>query len=389
MDRVTRGGDAVLEVTTDELARLLESGDGVHVVDVRAPDQVALGRVEPVPAGRFHAVPGARLLEASSLEPLGLAAGTPAVVVCARGVTSARAAAHLSALGCPARSLRGGMAAWMALTVPRDVAPPPTLDRLVQFDRPGKAALGHLLVSDGEALVIDPPRGAGAYVEVARQAGARIVGVADTHVHADYISGAAALSRALGVPYHLHPADAVYPYDGTPGRLDFQPLRDGDGIRVGRSRVRVRHTPGHTEGSVTYMVDDAVALTGDFVFVDSIGRPDLAGRTAEWAAKLEASLAAARRDWPRGLLVLPGHYATESERRADRTVAATFGELLGSNAVLRLEGEAFVRWVVAREARFPEVYRRIKALNVGLLVVDDLEADEIDNGKNACAVGGG
>jgi acyl-CoA synthetase (AMP-forming)/AMP-acid ligase II len=57
-------------VTTDELARLLESGDGVHVVDVRAPDQVALGRVEPVPAGRFHAVPGARLLESAVREYL-------------------------------------------------------------------------------------------------------------------------------------------------------------------------------------------------------------------------------------------------------------------------------------------------------------------------------
>jgi glyoxylase-like metal-dependent hydrolase (beta-lactamase superfamily II) len=66
-------------------------------------------------------------------------------------------------------------------------------------------------------------------------------------VHADYISGAPALAAYLRVPYYLHPRDSFYPYDGTPGRIDFRPIGDGDGIEFGRGALQVVHTPGHTE----------------------------------------------------------------------------------------------------------------------------------------------
>jgi glyoxylase-like metal-dependent hydrolase (beta-lactamase superfamily II) len=324
----------------------------------------------------------------TSLAAAGLDPAIPMAVVCGRGHDSRVVAEHLNALGAEARSLRGGMTAWMMLALPREVPAPPSLDRVVQMDRIGKGALGYVLVSGGEALVVDPPRDPSAYLQVIEDSGAGVVGVADTHVHADYISGAPDLARALGVPYYLHPADAVYPYDGTPGRLAFEAVADGDTITIGRAEVHVRHTPGHTEGSVTYLVDD-VALTGDFLFVASIGRPDLAGKTREWTLRLWESLEMVRRDWDPRARILPAHYASDAERNGDRSVGARLEGLLRENPVLRLgEREAFVAWIQGHTVSFPEAYRTIKAVNVGLVTVDDARANELEVGRNECALGG-
>jgi glyoxylase-like metal-dependent hydrolase (beta-lactamase superfamily II) len=358
------------------------------VVDVRAPTHVATGRIEPVPDERFHNIVGSQLISRQSLASTGIAPDMPVAVVCGNGNDSRVLALHLNRLGCEARSLRGGMAAWMMLALPRQLDTPPSIERLVQFDRVGKGALGYLIVSDGEALVVDPPLDAGVYLEAADDAGARIVAVADTHVHADYISGAPAVAKRLGVPYYLHPADAVYPYDGTPGRLEFQPLEDGATISVGRVTVRAMHTPGHTEGSVTYLIDDSVALTGDFVFIESIGRPDLAGKVSEWTAQLWESLEAAKREWSADLMIYPGHYGDEAERRADRSVGASFGALLTENEALRFsDRQKFTAWVEGKAASFPDAYRKMKVINVGLLAVSPEEAEELEAGKAECAVG--
>jgi len=376
------------EITAEGLARALEAGEALQVVDVRNPARVAAGRIDLVPAGRFHNVVGSKLRASAGLDDTGLDPALPAVVVCGHGNDSRVTAAHLRALGLEASSLTGGMAAWMSLAIARELAPPASLDRLVQFDRVGKGGLTYLLASDGEALVIDPPRDLAPVLEAANATGARIVGVADTHVHADYISGAPALARASGAPYWLHPADSSYAYDGTPGRLAYSPLQDGTTLRVGRATLAVRHTPGHTEGSVSLLLGDSHAFTGDFVFVDSLGRPDLGDRAPEWAQTLWRSVERAKREWPASALVLPAHYSSERERRADRTIAAPFGELLRANAALAIADRAtFLAWA-GRPAAFPEAYRVIKAVNVGLRELTEREADELELGRNECAVSG-
>ncbi len=377
------------EIAPGELARALEANAPIQVVDVRAPRRLAAGRIEPVPESRFHNIVGSRLVRHRRLEDAGLDPEIPIAVVCGHGNDSRTLARHLNRLGGRARSLQGGMAAWMQLVLPRPVAAPPSLDRLVQLDRVGKGALGYALLSGGEALLVDPPLAADAYRRVLAEQGARLVGVADTHVHADYVSGAPALAREFGVPYHLHPADTVYPYDNTPGRLDVRPIADGDRLVVGRCRVRVVHTPGHTEGSVTYVIDDGVALTGDFLFVQSIGRPDLAGRTVDWTPRLWASVERARSEFPPDLVIRPAHYAGEPEREPDRSVGRTFARLLSENVALQFrDGAAFARWVEQQAGSFPESYRTIKAINVGLHPIDPIEVEALEFGKNECALGG-
>src|SRR5258705_10722831 len=97
-------------------------------------------------------------------------------------------------------------------------------------------------------------------------------------MHADYLSGARAASDRWGVLYLVHADDAISPYDGTPGRFAHQAWWDGDTIVFGRAPLRAAHGPGHALGSVARLADDGLALTGAFLFLRSVGRPDLGGQ---------------------------------------------------------------------------------------------------------------
>ncbi len=377
------------EIDAQELVDRIDGGQDLQIVDVRAPHRVAAGRIDLVQTGRFHNIVGSSLIKITDPRDLGIDTAIPVTVVCGRGNDSRVLALHLNHLGFDARSLTGGMSAWMSLATPRELPVTPSLDQFYQFDRVGKGALGYVLVSDGQAVIVDPPRDFEPFLLVTEELEAKVVAVFDTHVHADYISGATALSRFLGVPYYLHADDAVYPYDGTPGRLEFTPLQDGDSVTFGRSALHVVHTPGHTEGSLTYTVDDAAAFTGDFLFVGSIGRPDLAGKAAAWAEQLWLSLTAAKERWPPNMGIYPAHYSGDSERTASRTVAGRFGDMLDNNRSLRFENRAdFLQWIDSANTPFPEAYARIKAVNVGLISVTDVEAEELELGRNECALGG-
>ncbi|MGH7675683.1 MAG: MBL fold metallo-hydrolase, partial [Gemmatimonadales bacterium] len=225
------------------------------------------------------------------------------------------------------------------------------------------------------------------YDAVLAQLGLRPVGVIDTHAHADHLSGGPRAAEAWRVPYYLHAADGVSPFDGAAARVRHEPLADGQAIAVGRAALRVAHNPGHTLGSATLMSDDGVALTGDFVFIKSLGRPDLGGQADAWGRLLWQSLERARREWPGDVLVLPAHYASETERRADRAVAARFDVIRATNDALRIvDADAFERWLIQNPTAAPPTYRTIKVTNLGLAQLADADADTLESGPNQCAV---
>src|SRR3989442_1469192 len=130
------------------------------------------------------------------------------------------------------------------------------------------------------------------------------------------------------------------------------------------------------------------ALPADFLFGQSVGRPGLGGQGAAWAKLLWRSLERVRRSWPGELLVLPAHYASERERRADRSVAARFDVIAATNEAAAIQDEqAFLAWVTARTTTPPDAYRTIKLANLGLVDVTDADAEILELGPNACAIG--
>lgn len=376
-----------IELSPEELVRELAAGTPLHLLDVRAPERAAENPLDLVPPAFAHRRRGSEVLAEDDPSRSGLDPAAPLVVVCSRGRDSLVVTRHLRARGVAARSLAGGMAAWSRTLIERQITAPAPLDLVLQLDRVAKGALAYLLASDGRALVVDPPRDSAAIEAAIAVRSLELVGVAETHVHADFLSGAAQLARRHGVPHLVHGRDLTLPYDGRRSALETTDLAAEREISLGRARIAIEPTPGHTEGSVTFRVGDTLALTGDFVFVGSVGRPDLGGRTETWTDELFASLERARRDWPEDLVVLPGHYAGAAERRADGAVAARFGDLLESNEPLGLRHrDAFRAWVAARVGDYPERYRRIKAINLGLEWASPEDADELDAGRNRCAL---
>jgi len=161
----------------------------------------------------------------------------------------------------------------------------------------------------GRCAVVDPrAEDIDAYVAFAAANKMRIAQVIDTHVHADHRSGGVALARATDAAYRLHESADV--------RMPFTPMRDGEEIELGNTRIRVLHTPGHSPESVTLVVTDLkrgsdpwFILTGDTLFVGAVGRPDLPGRARENAAQLYTSIHEKLLTLPDNLEIYPGHFS--------------------------------------------------------------------------------
>lgn len=163
----------------------------------------------------------------------------------------------------------------------------------------------------GKSIAVDVVAGDEAwFIEEAKIAGVSISHVIDTHVHADHYSGGRKLAQMAGALYCLHESDASFV------KFPFHPLHDGDIIEVGNVAVKVLHTPGHTLDSVCLAVSDNrrseqtwFVITGDTLFVGSVGRPDLAGREQEMAGMLFDSLHAMLLNLPDETEIFPGHQA--------------------------------------------------------------------------------
>lgn len=353
-----------------ELAARLGTADEPFVLDVREPAEFAAWSIPSavnIPLGEL----AARSLEVPTEREV--------ITVCATGSRSSLAAEILSRTGRRVANLAGGMAGWAmvydAVTVELDTV------RVVQVRRRGKGCLSYLVGAGEVAFVVDPSLETEVYGRLADEHGWRIARVFDTHLHADHLSGARLLAQATGASLHLNPADT---FD-----FAYEPLGDEDRFELpgGASlRVAAIPTPGHTRGSTIYVVADRVVLSGDTLFVDSVGRPDLAERAEEFAHNLYHSLHEKVLALPDEALVLPGHYGDHVVVRPDWPVGATLGELRRVLLPLSYGEEEFVSWATARSAPRPPNYSEIIKANMGRSDAPLAALRQLELGPNRCSV---
>jgi glyoxylase-like metal-dependent hydrolase (beta-lactamase superfamily II)/rhodanese-related sulfurtransferase len=219
---------------------------------------------------------------------------------------------------------------------------------------------GSYLVGDveaGEAVVVDPAFAIEPYLDAAREAGVRITRVLETHTHADHLSGHGRFALEHGVPVSIHPlARPEYPFD---------PLEDGQAIRVGAVEIAVRHTPGHRPEHCAFVVDGELVLTGDSMFVGSAARPDLAIDPREGAADLWRSLRGLA-ELPDGTVVYPGHVSGSlcgSDMSDEHST--TIGREKRTNSGLREDERTFVEESASLTTPRPPTTERCVALNRG------------------------
>ncbi|MFB1066416.1 MBL fold metallo-hydrolase [Natrinema sp. H-ect4] len=402
-DRPADEADETPSITPDALADRLRSGDELTVLDVRDRDEFERWHLEGEGVTAVH-IPHMKFIQAEvtgGADDLVADLAEPILAVCGHGEASAHAVSLLRDAGIDARNLAGGMDAWADLYVARELETeaPATV---VQYDRPSSGCLAYAIYSDGEAAVIDPLRAfADRYVDAADDRNATIEYAIDTHVHADHVSGVRALTERTD-------AEAVVPEGATDRGLAFDATtigdaaehssaspasharQDGDELRVGNATLTAVATPGHTTESLSYRLDDLL-FTGDTLFLEGVGRPDLErgdDGAAAAAGRLYESLQQRLLEFPDPATVAPGHYSDAAEPRADGTYTARLETLSDRLAALSMDEAEFVAHATNDLPPRPPNHERIVAVNLGLEDVDGETVFELELGPNNCAVAG-
>ncbi len=230
----------------------------------------------------------------------------------------------------------------------------------------------------GEAIVIDANRDVAQYIAAAAEEGVRVTHVSETHIHADFVSGSRELAQRTGARLLLSDegdADWKYAFAVESGATL---LHDHDVFMIGNLRFEVLHTPGHTPEHIAFMVTDTPAsaqpigvVTGDFVFVGDVGRPDLLEKAAKVMGTMEAGARTLFHSLqrfkalPDHLQIWPGHGAGSACGKALGAVPmSTLGYEKIANWGLRIDDEQeFVNAVLEGQPEPPKYFAEMKRIN--------------------------
>jgi glyoxylase-like metal-dependent hydrolase (beta-lactamase superfamily II) len=363
------------QIDADTLRQWLVDRRPVTVLDVRTDDARAQWSIP----GSLHvnAYDALREGQPGALTDAVLPHDQPIVTVCNAGRVSQTAAEILAGLGLDARSLTGGMTAWSLAWNTASVALADTSAQVVQVRRTGKGCLSYVVGSEDDGAVIDPSLAPDIYLELAAQHGWHIRYVLETHIHADHLSRARLLAERAEATLLLPDQQRV--------TFPFVPLHDGDRITVGKATLVARCTPGHTNESTSYLLNDGAVFTGDTLFTQGVGRPDLhADVTAvrQRARALFRSLTLLRELGP-NVLVLPAH-SSQPIAFDGRPISARMHEVAKWLSEWLSSENAFVDRVVSRLPDTPPNFMRIVELNEAGAMPPG-EVTELEAGANRCA----
>ncbi|WP_406945150.1 MBL fold metallo-hydrolase [Halobacillus sp. SY10] len=373
----------VKNMTVKEITNKVLNNEELFLLDVRTEDAYQDWKIEGENFAYLN-IPYFDLLDGVEEIVDQLPKDKEIAVVCAKGGSSQMVAEMLVEEGFEnVYSVEGGMKAWSEHLEPIKVNDLKDGGELYQFVRIGKGCLSYMVVSNGEAAIIDSTRMTDVYVDFAKELGVKITNVFDTHLHADHISGGRKIAEQTGATYWLPPEDA------GEVKFDYQPLRDGDHVTVGNTNIDIHalYSPGHTKGSTSFVVDDQYLMTGDILFIDSIGRPDLAGKADDWVMDLRETLYTRYKELSDELIVLPAHFMIMDELNEDGTVAEKLGTLFEKNHGLNIDDQdEFRKMVTENLPPQPNAYQEIRETNMGKISPDNEEQREMEIGPNRCAV---
>lgn len=368
--------------TAAKVARKVIDNEALFILDVRNQEAFEDWKIE----GRkfeYVNIPYFDLLDGVEEILPKLPTDKEILVVCAKEGSSIMVAEMLSDAGREVAYLEGGMKSWSSYLEPIKVSDLENGGELYQFVRLGKGCLSYMVISEGEAAIIDAVRYTDVFTNFAKEKGVEIKHVFDTHLHADHISGGRHIAANTGATYYLPPKDA------TEVVFDYTPLTEGLHVKIGASQIDVNalYSPGHTIGSTSFVIDNQFLLTGDILFIDSIGRPDLAGLAEDWVGDLRETLYSRYRELAENLIVLPAHFMIIDELNEDGTVSKRLGDLFKENHGLNIEDETeFRRTVTDNLPPQPNAYEQIRQVNMGKITPDNDEQTEMEIGPNRCAV---
>ncbi|HET6769286.1 MAG TPA: MBL fold metallo-hydrolase [Chitinophagaceae bacterium] len=365
---------SIKEIDTNTLRTWLETGKVVSILDVRPIQE----RTEWFIPGSvyYNAYDRLKANDPNALQGLHLDKTIPIVTICAGGKTSLIAAEQLNEQGFEAYSLQGGMKGWSLSWNTAKLSFPDF--EIMQFRRTGKGCLSYLVASNNEAIIVDASLPVEAYEQLLTKEKLLLKHVIETHIHADHLSRSKQLAESNKATLHLPAPNKV--------NFDFVAVTDTTVFQIGNISIRAIQTPGHTPESTSYLINNKVLLTGDTLFINGVGRPDLKANNDEAIQRskmlyqsLQKLLVLDER-----IIVLPAH--TSQPVEFDNTpIQTTIGNIKKNVAILQLKEEEFVNTILQRIPPTPANYLSIVEKNIKG-DFSDINPADLEAGPNRCAI---
>jgi len=364
----------ISNINTETLRTWLDEDKQVFVLDVRPKDQ----RDEWKIPGSHYVDAYKRLKsgDMSVLVEVQIPKNVPVVTVCEAGRTSQIAASELKKQGIEVYSLEGGMKAWSLAWNKAELKDSQL--KIIQIRRTGKGCVSYLLGSENEAIVVDASVISEVYTNLAKENNWQIKYVIDTHIHADHLSRARELAKITNAELFMPDQDKV--------NFSFHKIHNDDILKLGSCYLKAIQTPGHTVESMTYFVNDKYLFTGDTLFTNAVGRPDLKADLDATKARTKALYQSLQKllTLPEDVIVLPGHTGEPIEFD-NKVVQIKLRELKKSVGMLKLNEEDFTNTLLQRIPATPPNYLSIVEKNLKG-DFSDVNPIDLEAGANRCAI---
>jgi glyoxylase-like metal-dependent hydrolase (beta-lactamase superfamily II)/rhodanese-related sulfurtransferase len=386
-----------LEIEPYDLKNKMDSGENLYILDVRTPEEYKSWKISYDKHVEPSLVPLDKLSSAEQIK--NIPKDMEVITVCSHGMRSKMAAEYLSQLGYNVKSIRGGMVAWNKVN---DLALIPSKAdvnlKIWQIRRISKGCMTYLISYFNYAVIIDPPCSSVASIyELAKKNNLRIKAVIETHRHADHLSASMTIAKETGASIYLSPLEEYVTGQAMANRLEMTFLNDGQRIEISNGlSLSAIHTPGHTVGSISFKLEalsggnehderEIFLFSGDTLFVDGIGRPDLHDKVDEFSRTLFLTYKKLA-SLPDDAIVLSSHYS-KSMKHED-PIFKTIGEIKAYVKAFRMDENEFVSYVTSSIPPQPVNYKRILRLNKDLLLCNNLHLDDLEAGPNSCGIHG-
>lgn len=414
-----------LKIKPADLKKKIDDGEDIYILDVRDPQEhktwkVFYDRYDDTPL-----IPVDSLLSSDSLK--NIPKDKEVVTFCARGNRSMGAAQMLSARGYNVKSMEGGLSGWNTvydIAQILDIGSPspgssmtlPSSLMVWQIRRVSRGCMSHIIanLADKKAAVIDSTCEIDDYVStIVNENNLKIIGMLDTHLHADHLSGSTKLAKKYGCDVYV---SALEPYElndfPNADGLNLKSLKDGDKIRIGNGVVLdAIHTPGHTNGSVCFKLkidepqemgygDDGMQkkngnpnsgktylFTGDTLFVDGVGRPDLHNKAEEFTRRLYDSYHQKILRLPEETIILPSHFSERFEH--GKPIYRTLKSIKENMNIVSdtVSEDEFIKSILSSiPSQQPMNYEKIVSINKGMVPCNLIGQSDLETGPNSCGI---
>ena len=362
------------QIDVPTLRKWLEEKKKLTVVDIRPADEkkewyipgsVSIDAYQKLKQG-----------DADALKGLNVDQDAPVITVCAGGRTSMIAAELLEKKGYEAYSLKGGMKAWSLAWNTAHLSFEGF--EVVQVRRAGKGCLSYILASGNEAAIIDASLSIEAYEEILTHKNWKLTKLIETHIHADHLSRSKQLAEKYAVPLLLpSQSNVMYKHEKIESNQQFY---------VGKTAIEALPTPGHTLESMCYLVNKKVLISGDTLFINTVGRPDLKADKDEAKRKAELLYDSLQTIMalPESVIVLPAHINVPPEFD-HKPIRATIGEIRKSVEMLKLSRSKFVDTILGKLPPTPPNHLIIAERNQSG-DFSGIDPVDLEAGANRCAV---